>query len=249
VIGAEKYVDWRLARIDTIDQYTREIKAARGAVGIAHPFALGSPICTGCRWDFKVRDWRHIDYVEVWSNPFPQRHLKNTLAFEWWTGLLNQGHRLGASAGWDWHRMPRDKPLPAATWLALEGGIINTGTVREALSAGRTIVTCGPLPEILLRRGDRLFYPGDSLDRGPANIRVTLDEGRRREIWGSFGIRCTRIALVQNGKTVKSFPPGENGPPEPELDLAPGWLRVEGYGDLQNEGGKLLFFTSPYYIL
>lgn len=248
VIGAESHVDWRFARPDTIDEHTRAVKEAGGVTGIAHPFNFGSPFCTGCYWDFRVENWNDIDFIEVWSEPFPQKRLKNDIAFAWWTGLLNQGHKLAASAGWDWHRLDPDKPvLPPATWLGLQGGTINTRTVKEAITGGRTIVSCGPFPDLCLRRGEMVFYPGDTLESGGARLSVSVDENRRKEIWGSFGIRTKELRLVQNGSPVKSFPCGSLSPEE-NIELSPGWLRLEAYGDLEGESGKLLFFTSPWYI-
>ena len=265
VIGAEKYVDWRFVRSDTIDEYTREIKEAGGVIGIAHPFQMGSPMCTGCYWDFKVRDWHNIDYIEVWSNSSPQKRYKNTLAFSWWTGLLNQGHRLAASAGWDWHRPETERPvLPAATWLGLQDGKINTRAVKEALAAGRTIVSIGPFPELRLRRGGNVYYPGDTLERGEVRFSLALDEDRRKEIRTGCTIRTEEIRLTHNGEPIKAFfcpsalkkdasPVTEiqahnNLILEESLDLAPGWYRIEGYGVLEDKRDTLLFFTSPWYV-
>ena len=47
VLGAKEYVDWRDAVPDNIDEKIRAVKAAGGVVGIAHPYQLGSPVCTG----------------------------------------------------------------------------------------------------------------------------------------------------------------------------------------------------------
>ena len=249
VIGAESYVDWRFARPDTIDEYTRTVKEAGGVTGIAHPFNLGSPMCTGCYWDFKVRNWNNIDFIEVWSEPFPQSRLKNEIAFEWWTELLNQGHHLAASSGWDWHHLEPDKPvLPAATWLGLNDGAINPQAVKEALASGRTIVSCGPFPEFCLRRGEKIFYPGDTLDAGAVNLSITVDENRRKKIWGTFGIRTEKLCLTHNGSPLKTFLRDPSLHWEENLNLPPGWIRIEGFGELEGQKDKLLFFSSPFYI-
>ena len=253
VIGTENNTgmegDWRFALPDTIDRYTQAVKEAGGITGIAHPFTLGSPMCTGCYWDFKVRNWDYIDYIEVWSNPFPQRRIQNDFAFKWWTDLLDKGNRIAASSGWDWHNLePGKKVLPAATWLGLEDGIINTAAVREALASGRTIVSIGPFPEIEIRREGKVYYPGDTLDAGTVNFSVTLDENRRKEIWGRFGIKTEKLCLIHNGVVVKSSSCNTSPVWEENLDLSPGWIRLEGYGSLESQKDKLLFFTSPWYV-
>ena len=248
VIGAEKYIDWRYAKPDTIDEYTKAVKEGGGVIGIAHPFHMGSPMCTGCYWDFKVREWNHIDYIEVWSSLFPQKRYYNELAFSWWTKLLNCGYHLAACAGRDWHRQEQDKPmLVAATWLGLKDGNISTASVKEALAAGRTIVSIGPFPELSLSQRGRIFYPGDTLEKTETKLSITVDENRRKGIWGLFGIRTEKICLVHNGRSLRSFSYGSSSLEE-ILELSTGWLRLEAYGVLDGEENKLLFFSSPWYI-
>jgi hypothetical protein len=250
VLGAEEYIDWRFARPETIDEYTRAIKNVRGVVGIAHPFEFGSPLCTGCYWDFKVRNWETVDYIEVWSNPFPHSKLKNHLAFNWWTSLLNQGHRLAAAAGWDWHG-PEKAPLPPATWLGLRDGRIDTAAVRDALEGGRSFVTLGPFAELGLTGEDgQSLGLGETAAAGNYRLSLRVDESRRRKIWAPFGIATKTIRLVQGGDVIESLPysPGQEIPAL-NLMLRPGWLRLEGYGDYLGAEDKLLFFSSPVYIV
>jgi hypothetical protein len=251
VLGAEEYIDWRFARPETSDRYTQAIKKVRGVVGIAHPFEFGSPLCTGCYWDFKVQNWETIDYIEVWSNPFPHSKLKNYLAFDWWTGLLNRGCHLAATAGWDWHGLEKGKPpLPPATWLGLRDGRIDTAGVRDALESGRSFVTLGPFAELSLTgENGQSGGLGETLRTGNYRVDLRLDEGRRRKIWAPFGIATKTIRLVQGGRVIKSLPCAPGRPfPAVELKLKPGWLRLEGYGDCLGAEDRLLFFSSPVYI-
>jgi hypothetical protein len=250
VLGAEEYVDWRFARPETIDEYTQAIKNVRGVIGVAHPFEFGSPLCTGCYWDFKVRNWKTIDYIEVWSNPFPHSKLKNHLAFNWWTELLNQGHHLAAAAGWDWHRPEQDPPLPPATWLGLRDGRIDTAAVREALEAGRSFVTLGPFAGLSLSGENGQSYGlGETAGAGNYRLNIVVDENRRRKIWAPFGIALKTIRLVQGGAVLESLPYKRGSPSlTADLRLRPGWLRLEGYGDYMGAEDKLLFFSSPVYI-
>ena len=249
VIGDDCMGDWRFVRPDTIDEYINGIKESGGVVGIAHPFALGGPICSGCRWDFNVRNWNNIDYIEVFNRPFPHKDYMNDAAFKWWTELLNQGHHIAASAGWDLHRLkPEKQLLIAATWLGLPDGTISTQTVKEALASGRTIVSCGPFPDISLYRGDKTYFPGDTLEKGRLSFSISVNEKRRKEVWHSFGIRTKTLHFTHNGNSIKTFSYRSGDSYEGSIDLSPGWFRLEGYGDLDGEKNKLLFFTSPWYI-
>ena len=67
VTDCKEFVDWRDAVPDNIDEKIAEVKKRGGMVGIAHPYELGSPMCTGCFWDYHVKKWENVDYIEVWS--------------------------------------------------------------------------------------------------------------------------------------------------------------------------------------
>ncbi|MGJ4851664.1 CehA/McbA family metallohydrolase [Bacillota bacterium Meth-B3] len=250
VLGADEYVDWRLATPDTIDDCARAVHAANGVVGIAHPYALGSPFCTGCHWEFNVRDWRNVDYVEVWSEQFPVLNPINELALQFWTDLLNRGHRLAAANGRDWHGRDAERFHMPVTYLGVEGGVVNTRTARDALRAGRTYVTSGPALSLAAEQKGRAFGLGESLRPGDANLRWALDTTARAAQWEGFGIVPREIALVQNGAPVAAAPCG--GAPVERggftLPLWPGWLRLEVLGDYMGKTGQLLAFTSPIYV-
>ena len=80
VLGANDFVDWRDANADNIDEKIKQIKAVGGLVGVAHPFQLGSPLCTGGHWDFNVRNWQNVDYIEVWhKNLYSNKFLKESI--------------------------------------------------------------------------------------------------------------------------------------------------------------------------
>src|SRR5699024_9293641 len=109
VIGCQRYVDWRFAKPDTIDDYIADVVASDGVVGIAHPFSMGGVLYTGGFWEFQVQNWERVSYVEVWSKGENDTRVENERALAWWTGMLNQGHRLALTAGRDWHQ-PDEKP-------------------------------------------------------------------------------------------------------------------------------------------
>ncbi len=250
VLGADEYVDWRLATPDTIDQYTQAIQRVNGAVGLAHPYALGSPFCTGCNWAFNVRDWRFVDYVEVWSEQFPALNPINELAFQFWTDLLNRGHRLAATNGRDWHGRDAKRVHMPVTCLGVEHGVVNTVTARDALHAGRTYVTSGPALSLALEQDGASYGLGDCVRPGDAVLRWGLDATVRTAQWEGFGIAAREIALVQNGAPVATIACGGEAVEGGRFDVSlwPGWLRLEVTGDYMGKQDQLLAFTSPVYV-
>ncbi len=119
-LGLLQYVDWRAVGQGDIEQGISQVHEAGGIAGIAHPFRIGSPICTGCYWEYPIHDWSQVDYIEVWSTLMPFMKQDSQRAFALWTSLLDEGHRLAATSGRDWHRtLPDDAPA-AITYIGLE---------------------------------------------------------------------------------------------------------------------------------
>ena len=58
VTDCKEFVDWRDAVPDNIDEKIAEVQKRGGMVGIAHPYELGSPMCTGCVW---AVSYTHLD--------------------------------------------------------------------------------------------------------------------------------------------------------------------------------------------
>lgn len=251
VIGAERYVDWRQAKPHNIDEFTAAIRDAKGAVGIAHPFALGSPFCTGCHWEYNVNNWENIDYIEVWSGDSPVFEPYNEPGFQLWTDLLNQGHRLAATSGRDWHGSDGDQRLHMpVTYLGLLDGQVNTKTAREALRAGRVYVTGGPTLGFEIAQGGARQGLGGEVNAGDATLFWQIDQTARPTQWAGFGLVPKRLAFIQNGGEVHSLPLSPQLQEEGSftLSLWPGFVRMEVYGDYQGKENQLLAFTSPIYV-
>ena len=246
VLYADKFVDWRRATPDTIDHFTEQIKAANGIVGVAHPFEVGSPMCTGCFFDFKIQNWENVDYIEVWSKSAPTTRFDNPMSFAMWTNLLNQGHHLAITAGRDWHWETK-KAHSAATYIGLENGVVSAETVRDAFRSGRTYLTCGPRMDISVLQGDKTFTIGQTVQPKECRMRVVLDRNERRNVWGEFGIIPHELRVVVNGTAVCSADCKEGGCFDFEIHPESGWFRVEMYGDALGEPNKQIGLSSPFY--
>lgn len=248
VLYPEAFVDWRKAKPETIDRFTEQIHAADGIVGIVHPFEMGSPMCTGCYFDFKVQNWDAIDYIEVWSKKFPTQRYETPYALAMWTDLLNRGHRIAITAGRDWHREGASREHAAATYIGLRDGIVSADTVREAFRNGRTYLTCGPSLDIDLVQHGEHFTMGDVVRQGvPCTLSVVIDREARRFAWEEFGIIPCELRLTANGKTEKSVSCCEGERFEFGFEPENGWFRLEMWGDALGEPDKMIGLSGAFY--
>ena len=247
VLYPDRFIDWRRATPDTIDSYLVQIRAADGIIGIAHPFEVGSPLCTGCHFDFNVRDWNNVDYIEVWSKENPTRRFETPLALDMWTKLLNRGCHIAVTAGRDWH-WEKETKHAAATYLGLRDGIVSPDTVREALRSGRTYLSCGPRMDITVRQNGRDFTMGETLRPGPCRLELHLDREERRKAWGGFGIIPRELRIVMNGKTVTAEDCTEVDDFTFGLDAEKGWFRLEMWGDALGDTERQLGLSGAFYV-
>lgn len=151
---------------------------------------------------------------------------------------LNIGLRVPISTGTDWF------VYDFARVYARVGGKLTIQSWLEAVKAGRTVATNGPL--LTLRVDGRDV--GETFDlEQPRAVRVEAAGVGRHD----FG----RLQLVHNGKVVAEQPAGKGGVAyEARLQRAvrvdaPGWLAVRIEADARNELGQRLFaHSSPVYL-
>jgi hypothetical protein len=189
-IGMSDYTDWRAYGPEGLEEGLARIHEQGGLAGMAHPFRVGSPICTGCFWEYEIRDWSSIDYIEVWSGTFPQIKTANARAFDLWTDRLKAGLRISAVSGRDWHEQTVTEEPVSVTYLGIDEDA--PGTIADkavkALAEGRASVTTGPLLEWTVEAGGEVRTTGETLHNGgeqglPATARVKIDFDVRSGLW------------------------------------------------------------------
>ncbi|MCZ8511872.1 CehA/McbA family metallohydrolase [Paenibacillus filicis] len=187
-IGVKTFVDWRPAGPGDIDAGIERVHAQGGLAGLAHPFRIGSPICTGCFWEFQIKDWNAPDYIEVWSGTFPPIKSDNHRAYRLWTDKLNEGFRIAATSGRDWHvQEGTDEPV-SVTYLGLEEGDAPVADrAFQALASGRVSVTIGPLLIMEVESGGASYGIGSAVpcaaDVAEYRMKVSLDFSARAGKW------------------------------------------------------------------
>lgn len=272
-LGPEAYVDWREADKNRIDQGIAAVHRSGGLAGLAHPFRIGSPACTGCFWEYEIRDWSAVDYIEVWSGTFAPIQTNNQRAFALWTDKLNEGYRIAATSGRDWHaQADTDEPI-SVTYLGVPKGAASAeadgkpaaleAQLVQALREGRASVTIGPLLTLTLELDGESFGIGSVIPRDKGlcaeNIQsqVSIDFTVRAGLW-TLPDRAFKL-ILRSDRGIEAASVGRDNaeldPYRPELcsyrlNVSGGarkWLRAELWGSVRG-AHILIAFTNAIYF-
>jgi hypothetical protein len=261
-LGLQDFVDWRTAELSNIHKGISEVHRKAGLVGLAHPYRMGSPICTGCHWEYEIRNWNDIDYIEVWSGTFPSIKTDNLRAFALWTDRLNEGYRIAATSGRDWHAQVATEEPVSVTYLGLradkpqERTQISQDAV-DALSHGRSVVTIGPLLTMEVESANSWFgigdnvptpgsEPGDSFDGYWGHVKTVFSI--RQGLWELPEQNFT-LKIVGNTGTVAERSVGAADEVYrmniPEGGLL--WARAELWGTVHGVRALIAFTNAIYF--
>lgn len=135
-LGVRRVSEWRDLEIRGIDRLAADVHAAGGVVCIAHPAALGSPVCSGCAWDWPVSP-ESIDLWEVFSASRPNADVPLAL----WQQLVAAGASTAPIAAGDVHSTSAAARPRIATHVYVRER--STEAVLEALRARRLFASQG----------------------------------------------------------------------------------------------------------
>lgn len=243
VLGAKSFVDWRDAVPDNIDKKINDVKAAGGIVGIAHPFQIGSPVCTGGRWEFNIKNWNNVDYIEIWHEDMTSLKSENEKSLEFWTSLLDKGYKLAATYGRDWHKIEKSGHY-GCTYIDIDGEV-NEKSALRAIRLGKTVVSTGAKFFFRLHRHGKTYSIGDTVRKGNYTFSFFTDLHSRTKNAGEEAVKYKTIKINTNGgKTVLETRFDER---HVRLKLERNhWYRTELWGTVDGES-KPLAITSPIY--
>lgn len=243
VLGADKFVDWRDAVPDNIDEKISRVKEAGGVVGVAHPFQLGSPMCTGGRWEFNVKNWRQVDYMEIWHQEFSFSNYENDKAMQLWTSLLDQGYHIAATYGRDWHRLEKSGHY-GCTYVDIDGEV-NQKNAIKAIRMGKTVVSTGAKLFFRVHQKGKTYNIGETMRKGMSVFSFFIDLHSREKDMGNEDVEYKTVKLITNGNECIM----ESAISERHVKVAlrrNHWYRAELWGTV-NGVSKSLAVTSPIY--
>lgn len=139
-------------------------EAGAQAVGIAHPFCIGRPVMAGCRLALDMKDWEHIDYIEIANTAAEDSFSGNAQALAHWESLVLGGKRIAAVSGKDLHGEPKEQ-IKFSTFAPAEEGGTDAQAMIGAILTQRTFLSKGPLFTQREENGLLIldFFPSDYL--------------------------------------------------------------------------------------
>ncbi len=243
VLGVEGFVDWRDATVDNIDEKIKAVREKGGLVGIAHPFQLGTPICTGGHWDFKVKDFSNINYIEIFSEGEPRLNSPNRRAREFYHKKLSEGFKIAPSMGRDWHRERGNILIGACSYLLSDGEKLTGEKMKEAIKKGRIVVSVGPLFCAETESGETM---GDEIEPGERKLKFTIDFERFDSLGLDYSVKPEKILII--GKNMEIKAQINAAEKEIALKMESGYYTFELYGEVDGEENELIAYTAPIYV-
>ena len=241
-LGTDKIIDFTgMSNIDSTIGYFRD---NGGLVGIAHPFQLGTPICTGGHWDYNITRWENVSYIEVFSEGCPYLNTPNKKARALWHSLLDNGYKIAPSMGRDWHRTNGDINLAACTYLLCDDGKLTADKMKQAIKEGRTFITTGPFFAFETADG---FTVGGVISSGENTLSITIDTERQMKIAEGQSFKFKQVRLVSNGGETVGAVSAEDG--KLTFNFKSGqWYSLELWGDIDEKTDTLLALTGAVYV-
>lgn len=197
VLGLARMSDWTGFKPHAgVSQLAADVREQGGLMVIAHPLAVGDPICTGCSWTYFDYRPEQASHFEVWNSLWSGRS-HNEQALQLWYSFLEQGKRIVATAGTDAHGM--DYHLEHGfTFVQAQP---DAHSILNALKQGRTYLSRGLPLEFKILGAQGEVWLGDlipaqtlgiELQMPGANQTYTLiavvDGERRAQPWAGEAI-------------------------------------------------------------
>ena len=181
VLGGNSPVDWRDVGPTNIDEKILEARASGDAVVLCHPARIGGQICCGCHNDFDIAAGV-LSGMEVWSRYNQNRDAANAEAERLWRERLDNGERIAAVYGYDWHRPDKGCPSYSATYVGVDGEVTPEKIV-EGVKRGHTYVSSGVVLDVKVSAGGAARETGDAIPAGAveAEVTATVDDVYTKE--------------------------------------------------------------------
>lgn len=231
-IGLSSSMDWRVdGSSRTFQDAAADARKLEALFSVNHPFSA-YPKADWQEWDI---DWSLVAGFEVWNSM--EEAAINEQALQRWDELLNEGLRIAAVGGSDFHRGTPDTHRLGYPTTYILAARLTEADLMKGLKEGRVIVSRGEPVEASVICEGRVYVVGD---------RIPLTESSVVELQTASQFMIEHEAhVVKNGKSEVTGKMQGGGSIRLRVPMEPGeWLRVE----FRDERGGLLAVTNPFWF-
>ena len=237
-LGVERWVEWRTGYHGwTIEDSARLAREMGGLFIMAHPNSVGSPICTGCQWEYADFDLDLADAIEVWNSQWDDIYDTNPKSLNLWHSLQQGKRRMPVTCGSDFHEMTHWGEGVPFTYIYT--GHRSTADVLEGIRKGRMIISSGPWlnMQISTGEGNKTAGIGDTLSTKAGQVFLTTG-------WEKVPQGAQLIVRNKQDVILSEHAAG-TGSVQRWLDIQPDdrlWI------ELYAANGAMLAMTNPVYM-
>jgi hypothetical protein len=232
-LGIRDWVDWRVqVGGRTMPAICEEVVRTDGLFVIAHPMAVGDPICTGCDWQYTDVMPGPARCVEIWNNPWDDESVRSEMALQLWYQWLNEGYRMVATAGSDIHLAPTPDIVYGRNVVFAQD--LSERAILDGVRRGHLYLSAGPQLEFSATTADgQSAEMGDCLRGEDALLTVR---------WADAPAG-TWLRWIVNGETEHKTLCDSDGSAELPVHQK-NWVVVELRGPPDN----MLAITNPIFL-
>ena len=210
--------------------------------------SIDHPLLNPWAWLDGATDLRHVHCLEVWNDPlWPPNAQANPQAVDLWTAWLNEGYRITAIGGSDFHFLPGELEsypgeypgLPMTHVYAKE---LSGAAILAGLRARRAYVSVGPQVTFRARANGRTYDIGDDVGQvhsgGAIELTATVSHFQD----------SAEIHIVKNGQTLahtttRNRASGTIEVTDPAAPAGSAWYRL----DVFDTDGHPLALSNPIF--
>lgn len=219
----------------TVDEAVSAVKAFGGAAGVS---------LIGDAGKSDLRNWRNVDFLEIWHGAFSFYNSYNDKAFALWNSLLDEGYHIACTYARDTDDEQVEDAHYGCTYVDIDGEVDSSAIIR-GIRMGKTVASTGAKLFFRVHQRGNTYSIGETLKKGNAVFSFFTDLHSREKNAGDEEVEYKLIRVITNGgEEVLCVDVRER---HIALNLKKNhWYRAELWGRV-NGINKILAVTSPIY--
>lgn len=223
---------YRLDESVSADENISKVKAFGGVAGVS---LMG---------ESSIKNWRNVDFLEIWHGAFSPDNTYNDRAIRLWNTLLDRGYHIACTYARDSEDDFDINAHYGCTYVDIEGEA-NALNAVKGIRMGKTVASTGVKFFFRTHQKGKTYSLGETMKKGNAVFSFFTDLHSREKNAGDDDVEYNIIKLITNGGECVM----QTACSERHVNVrlkSNHWYRAELWGRV-NSRNVLLAVTSPIY--